>query len=214
MYLEFKDKLKKRLEEPLPASESHKQVMRHRRPLDQMGMLPEGARESAVLILIYPKDENLHTVFIQRPVYKGVHSGQIAFPGGKAEEEDFDLQATAYREAEEELNVQPSLVEPIGKLTPLFVPPSNFIIHPFIAFQESLPAFRADPKEVSSFIETPIRHFISTDSLRDSTVMAQNNRLKVKAFQYEGHIIWGATGMILKEFVDVLNSTKLPSGLI
>lgn len=210
MFADFKVGLRSRLAGPLPADKAHQKMMRHRKSIDQLGGLSKDARKSAVLLLLYPKNGILNTVFIQRPIYEGVHSGQIALPGGKLEKTDQSLQAAAFREADEELNIKPNDLEFIGQLTPLYVPPSNFIIHPFIAFQDSIPEFKADPMEVQSFIECPIHQFVGDDKIKETSVTVRGSRLKTMAFSLEEHIIWGATGMILKEFTDLIATLRLP----
>ena len=200
------ERLKNRLLEKLPAHESHSKVMQHRKSLDQLGELPQGARRSAVLILLYPTNEELHTVFILRQSYKGVHSGQIGLPGGKVEPEDISLRDTALREANEELNIQREELELLGELSPLYVPPSNFVIHPFVAFQQNRPEFVPQEREVAAIIEYPIKELLGEEKLIDTTVEVINGKLKVKGFNLQEKILWGATAMIIQELIDVLES--------
>lgn len=199
------ERLKRRLESNLPAHIAHKKVMQHRKSLHELGDMPKGARESAVLLLIYPKQEQAHLVYILRQSYSGVHSGQIGLPGGKVEKEDKSLQETALREANEELNIQREKVEIIGKLTPLYVPPSNFIIHPFVAFQQETPQFIPQEREVADIIEYPINNLMEKDKLIDTSVNVLNSNMNVKGFMLHDKLLWGATAMITQEFVDVLN---------
>lgn len=210
---QFKLDLKRQLDLPLPGILSHSKVMQHRKPIDQLGNIKESARISAVLLLIYPKNNQLHTVFIKRPIYKGVHSGQIAFPGGKLETFDESIAAAAIREANEEIAADPAAIELLGNLTPIYIPPSNYLVHPFVAFQKELPSFVPQPSEVKAIIECPISNFVGDQSLKACSVSVGEQYIDVKGFQLEQHIIWGATGMILKEFADLLERITIPSEL-
>ena len=206
----FKEQLKEQLELPLPAHRAHKKVMGHRKSLHQLGGVPARARQSAVLILIYPKKEILHTVFILRQTYKGVHSAQIGFPGGKAEDYDTNLEATALREANEELNVDLKKIDLLGSLTPLYVPPSNFLITPFVGVQQTTPDFIADRREVAEILESPLLSFLGEDKLISTTVNVNQSEIETKGYFFNDRIIWGATGMILKELSEILGKVKSP----
>jgi len=210
-YKEFLESLRYRLEGSLPAHSAHQKMMSHRLPIDQLEDKIRQAKQSAVLILMYPHLEELYTVFIQRTSYKGVHSGQIAFPGGKYEESDQDLLQTALREAEEEVGVRSDSVETIGSISPLYVPPSNFLINPYVGYTSIRPTFVPEPSEVATILETPIRDLIGEHRLLDHQVEVQNGqRLNVKGFSVKEKIIWGATAMILKEFIELLEELKPP----
>lgn len=209
MFAEFIQELEETLKGTLPAHGAHRKVMNHRKPVHQLDEKNLNARQSAVLIHIYPKNNQLHTVFIQRPVYEGVHSGQIALPGGKAEKFDAGVEATALREADEELNIKATDIKVIGKLTPIYVPPSNFMIHPIIGYQESRPNFVIQESEVASYIECKLVHLIGEDKLISSEVIAGGNRMSAKGFQLEGHFVWGATGMMIKEFAEILDQLTI-----
>ena len=195
------------LENSLPGELAHSKVMKDRKSILDKSLDLSSARKSAVLILVYPKEEELYTVFIQRQVYEGVHSGQIGFPGGKSEETDNSLLDTALREANEEIGVFPKEIEVIGNLSPLYIPPSNFIVHPYIGVQNSLPEFIPEEKEVRQILEVPLKQLIGKDKLIDTRVsISPELNIPVKAYQIDNHIIWGATCMILTEFLDLWNS--------
>lgn len=207
---QFKKELKQKLTETKPAWKAHRKVMEHRKPLEELSKKLEQARKSAVLLLIYPKNEVLHTVFIKRPTYEGVHSGQIALPGGAEEAEDQSLMHTALREAEEELSIQAKPTEVLGTLSSLYVPPSNFLIEPYVAFQDQRPTFKADVFEVAEVIEYPLSQLVGEDKLLfNQLVHSSRGEMKVSGFRLKEHLMWGATAMIVKEFAEILEQIEL-----
>ncbi len=162
--------------------------------------------KSAVLILVYPGDEGeAHTVFIKRPQYDGVHSGQIAFPGGRYEAGDANMMETALREAEEEIGIGRDEVEVSGKLTDLYIPPSNYLVSPFIGIMPKQPLFAPDKKEVDHIIEVPLRIFSDNAyPARLPITMATGECIDTPCYLAGHHAIWGATAMIMAEFVAVI----------
>lgn len=173
------------------------------------------ARQSSVLILLFPdKSGNVSTAFIKRGEYEGVHSGQIAFPGGKFEVTDANLTETALREAEEEVGIKKDQVEIIGSLSDLFVPPSNFIIRPFIAQAAEIPGFTANIHEVAEIFTVPLRFFTESNARGEYSIPYLNGTfVTVPGFRYEKHLIWGATAMILNELIQLVTSTNLISDI-
>lgn len=180
-----------------------------REELESLDMDSLNAKEAAVLCLIYPRDRQPHIVFILRNAYPGVHSRQIGFPGGRREEQDDSFLTTAIRETEEEIGVNRNDIEPITHLSRLFIPPSNFIVYPFIGYTENEPIFKPEPDEVDDIIEVKLDHIldentISTENL--STSYAKN--ITVNCFRYQDKVIWGATAMILSEVRAMLLNLK------
>lgn len=177
---------------------------------------PVDCREASVLVLLYPyvaqfhnshsnsADLELHLVLTRRPEYPGVHGGQISLPGGRREGTE-TLAATALREAQEEVGLVPESVEILGQLTPLYTPPSNFYIYPFIGFTSVRPDFKPDVKEVAELIETPLSLLQNPDSRKEEIWHFQNYGERcIPFFDIFGHHVWGATAMILSEFVTLL----------
>jgi 8-oxo-dGTP pyrophosphatase MutT (NUDIX family) len=161
------------------------------------------------LILFYEKHNLVHTVLIKRPVYEGVHSGQVAFPGGKWEVADKSLYHTAIRESAEEIGILPEKVEFIGKLTDLYIPPSNYIVSPFVGIYNHIPTFSPDPNEVSAVIEIPLNELLRlTDPFQlVEFILPGGISLQSPGFDYQGNIVWGATAMILNEFLILWKTT-------
>lgn len=167
---------------------------------------------AAVLILLYPLKEKLYTLFIQRPVYDGVHSGQISFPGGKMEKSDKDITDTAIRESCEEIGLCREKLRILGILSPLFIPVSNIEVSPVVAFCNERPDLSLDKKEVVSVIEARLADFFYDDMVKEKPMLIRDEALNVKYFDYKGHIIWGATAMMLHELLVLMKREGMVIG--
>lgn len=175
---------------------------------DDIRTMGEGHKpfKSGVLMLIYPLPEDeAGVVFIRRPKYNGVHSGQISFPGGRYEPGDADLRHTALREAKEEIGIDPEKVEVIGKLTDLYIPPSNHKVSPWVGIMHERPVFKPDPVEVESILEVALASFFIDESQQTLPIkLADGSRLKTPCYQINGHVIWGATAMMMAELLECI----------
>jgi 8-oxo-dGTP pyrophosphatase MutT (NUDIX family) len=172
----------------------------------------DGYREAGVLLLLYPHltevdaRPELHLTLTRRTEYPGAHSGQISLPGGRREKAE-SLQTTALRETKEEIGVSPEGLEIIGQLSCLYTPPSNFCIYPFVAFSPTRPTFRLDPKEVAELIEAPLSLLLNPATRKSEVWQFQNfGERRVPFFDIFGHQVWGATAMILSEFLTLLGN--------
>ena len=164
-------------------------------------------KKCGVLVLIYPKNNKIFTVFIKRQTYDGVHSGQIAFPGGKYEKTDNTLVNTAIREANEEIGINPDDINIIGNLTELYIPPSNFNVLPILAYMDKPPVFNIDKNEVDSIIEISIDELVDEKIVSNKEVYtSEKTMINVPCYLYKRNIIWGATAMIISEFVKVVKN--------
>jgi 8-oxo-dGTP pyrophosphatase MutT (NUDIX family) len=206
MFLTFINELKNKLEEPLPGMEAQFEMAhlnRERVTLKQ----PEANeyKPSAVLVLLYPNEENDTVILlIERPIYEGYHSGQIALPGGKAEPYETDLMETAMREFFEETGCDQT-PEVIGKLSPIFIPVSKFMVQPYIAFLESKPEFSHDENEVSQLLEWKLNDLLNPETIKETTIEVRNGiKFKTPYFDVQRKILWGATAMMLNELKWVL----------
>ncbi len=161
---------------------------------------------SGVLFLFYPMaDGATGTVFIQRPKYNGVHSGQISFPGGRFEKEDGSLEHTALRETHEEIGIDPKQIEVVGKLTDLYIPPSNHLVSPFIGVMHKAPSFSPHPVEVDEVIPLALSDFLSKECIRELPIkLADGSRLQTPCYLINGLVIWGATAMMISEFMQLI----------
>ena len=165
--------------------------------------------KAGVMAVFYPnKDEITNLVLILRKTYKGVHSNQVGFPGGRIENSDKNLKYTALRETEEEVGIPQSEVRVLKKLTKLYIPPSNFWVHPYLGVIDRTPKFIPQESEVEKILEVDLEDFMDERNLISqelSTSYAKN--IQVPAFSLNGHVVWGATAMMLSELKDLLKLT-------
>ncbi len=175
--------------------------------LKQTSHLIDNAKLAAVIALFYPgKNHNTYLAFILRKPSPDVHSGQIGFPGGKPEAEDLDLQHTALRETMEEIGVQPEAIQIITSLSEVYIPPSNYNVFPFIGITNETLDFKLQISEVESVIEVSLKSLMNPKHQIITTVKTSYGlSVSVPAFNFNGHIVWGATAMILMEIIYLLN---------
>lgn len=192
----------------LPATDSHLKMSPVERRLQLLNhdYNLKAARDAAVMMLIYPDQNTSMIALIVRNSYKGVHSSQVAFPGGKVEKDESILEA-ALRETHEEIGVRPEQINIICSFSSVFIPPSNFNVYPFLGFCDTKPQFIPDPREVAAMALFPLADILDDSSLTLQRVTASySTDVVVPAFKMDDTIIWGATAMILHELKDVLKS--------
>lgn len=198
--------LQRRLAEDLPGQSAHLKMAPQ--PVDMRRFqpkIPSNHRKGAVLVLLYPHEEGVMFPLIKRPVYQGVHSGQIALPGGKMDKTDADLFQTALREAEEEVAVESGKVKLLGKLSDLYIPTSNFLVTPILGSIAEVPKFIPEEREVDAILPTGLNLLLEPDR-RKRTILNLGNKfhLDTPYFDLHGEIVWGATAMILSELSHLL----------
>ena len=201
----FVSRLKNEILKGLPGTEIQWMMASSDRMIKNFPRIPgKNVRVAAVLILLYPDKGSIHTVFMQRPDYNGVHGGQISFPGGKKEPEDEDVVQTALREAHEETGVDNTKIKIIETLTPLFIPVSNMLVTPVVGWIDEKPVFNHQPEEVVFLIDADIKILLDPAIVRTKPLEIRGETFEVKYFDYEGNMIWGATAMILQELLIIL----------
>jgi 8-oxo-dGTP pyrophosphatase MutT (NUDIX family) len=208
-YFTLFEQLKKRLSKTLPGVTAQEKMASSIRTALRLKADPdEHTRKSAVLLLFYPEGEQIFLPMIVRPVYAGVHSGQVAFPGGRMEETDRDLPATALREAHEEIGVLPATVEVLGLLSPLFIPASNYMVYPVVGATNVRPDFNTDPREVAQLLEIPLNDLLDATRIGTKEIVVRDNiTIQAPFYDLQGQTVWGASAMILSELLVVLEET-------
>lgn len=178
----------------------------------QMRMAPEGRermlpktdkppRQSAVLVLIYPKyDTGLNILLTRRTVTLRGHSGQVSFPGGRVDETDDSLEQTALRETCEEVGIcDEADVHILGRLSKMWIPPSNFEVHPIVATMRSTPHLIPSPHEVADVLHLPLNALIDNKTKKMTQMKFGNTSFDVPYYDVQGQIVWGATAGMLSE---------------
>jgi 8-oxo-dGTP pyrophosphatase MutT (NUDIX family) len=202
----FIAQLRTRMNEALPGQEAQYKLApsTRNRPVDPW-IIPAGSVTSAVLLLLYPHEDALHLPLMVRTPDHTVHSRQVSLPGGRTEPTDANPIETALREAQEEVGVSPDQIEVLGKLTPLYIPVSNFYVQPVLAFIPHKPQFYPDPKEVDQLLEIPVSFLGDAALLTQKKITVGSGlQMNVPCYEFHGHTVWGATAMILSEFSALL----------
>lgn len=200
--------LQRKLDKPLPGLEAQELMAPSlRNPLEIKHRNPP--RPSAVTLLLYQKGDEWYFPLIKRNVYSGEHSAQISLPGGKQEDEDHSLITTAIRETKEEIGVQLSEKHIMGKLSPLYIPISNFEVFPYIALYDTPVHFTPDTIEVQYIIEYPIKQLFDDNNKGCITLTNQKRAVEAPIYYSGEDYIWGATAMILSEFAELIKSSVL-----
>lgn len=196
-------RLRTRMAQPLPGLEAQLRMAPNPRAGWDPLRFPDGARAGAALLLVYPHDEALHFALTVRGSELRNHTGQVSLPGGRVDAGE-SFEDAALREAQEEVGVDPRAVELIGRLTPLHIPVSGFILHPVIGFTSMRPAFQRAEWEVARIIEAPVSLLADAGmfkrEIRTRVVSGQSIEVDVPFYDIAGEKVWGATAMVLAEF--------------
>jgi 8-oxo-dGTP pyrophosphatase MutT (NUDIX family) len=193
---------------PLPGEESHfkmePEIRKQWRDSDKIAK--QNPKKAAVMALFYPnKNYDTQLLLILRKTYKGVHSNQIGFPGGKVEQADKNLEITALRETEEEVGVSSNDIEVLKELSQLYIPPSNFIVQPYLGLYKDPKPFKIQESEVEAIVEVLFSDFMDERNLiRQNLTTSYANNIDVPAFKLNGYVVWGATAMMLNEIKELL----------
>ncbi len=183
-------------------------------PISRLAELTVEARDlrdwnkAGVMALFYPTHSNqTNLILILRKTYKGIHSAQVGFPGGKLEPEDNSIMAAALRETEEEVGVPRNDIIVLKQLTEIYIPPSNFFVQPFMGITTSQPTFVPQEDEVEALIEVCLPDFMNDSNIvKEILTTSYMEELEVPAFKLNGHIVWGATAMMLNEVREMLKN--------
>jgi len=196
--------LEKGLKGPLPGLKAQLKMVTKPRPGNKVYQeVEETSLKAGVLILLYPWKNQLHLILTRRTARVDFHQKQISFPGGR-QEKDESFEETALREAQEELEIIPESIQILGKLTPLYIPPSNYCIYPIVATTSVRPDFRPFAQEVAEVIEVPLDHLLNPQNVRREMWTYKGAQIEVPFYFFKGYKIWGATAMVLAELVELL----------
>ena len=189
---------------PLPGRKAQYQMAAMDRTQDHVTKL-KNPKDASVLILLYPKNNKTHLVLIERTSKNknDRHAGQISLPGGSHDLEDLNFETTAIRETHEEVGVPKNDIQMLGQLSDLPIPVSNFLVHAFVGYCNITPTFITEVAEVKTILEVPLSHFQDPTTKQITDLVAPGNfkLTNVPYFNIEGHVLWGATAMILSEFL-------------
>ncbi len=196
---------------PLPGVDAHKKMIPNfrakelqKRPLDK-----EAVQRAAVLLLFYPDELNqTRFVLTERTVYQGTHSGQISFPGGKIDFGDNSLWQTALREANEEIGVVVDNIENIAELTDIYIPPSNFLVYPYVGIVRQPQTFVKEVKEVEKIIEIKLSDLLNGENeTKGMVTTSYAKNVYVPMYCFGDARVWGATAIILSEMKELILMT-------
>ena len=178
----------------------------YRGELDMNKIMDLNPKIGAVAIILYEKNEKLHFVLTQRHEYNGTHSGQISLPGGKKEPDEIPLY-TSIRETKEEIGIDIHEDHLYLSLSPIYIPPSHFLVHPFVFYISEINGFFQDEFEVKEIIEIPLSKLLEPTTKIITEVPTSQGILKnIPAYQFQNKIVWGATAIILSELEAILDT--------
>lgn len=201
-----KDLLKKLRDAELEGENAHAIYSPPYRPkLSQEEILAKNPKLAAVNILLYLKnDEWFFPLIVRTTNERDRHSGQISLPGGKKEESDENFIAAAKRETAEEVGIEEHYIRIIREMSPIYIPPSNFLVQPFISYTRKNPAFKIQKSEVAELIEFPVASILSLPDTPVLRTLPDSKNTAVPVMDFDGKPVWGATSMILSEFRQLL----------
>lgn len=188
---------------PLPGVASHRKMAPSTRleALNNAAIARRNPKKAAVIALFYPDaGHNTRFLLTMRKEYKGVHSNQVSFPGGKLETSDKDVKSAALRETYEEVGIAPDAIEIFKDLSEIYIPPSNFRVWPFMGMLREQPLFTPQASEVAELIEVRLADLLdeqTVDYERLNTSYAKH--ITTPVFKFNGYTVWGATAMMLSE---------------
>lgn len=206
---ELEKRLRSRLEQPLPGVEGQMLLSPRPRRGWRPGHLPDDCREGAGLLLLYPHDSRIHLVLTLRDDELPQHAGQVSLAGGAVEPGESRTEA-ALREAREEIGIDPARIRILGELTALHIPASSFVLHPLVAIADERPDLRPEAGEVARILEVPLSRLTDPRRLVVEQRHHRGQAYQVPYFDVDGEKVWGATAMILAEFLCLLDYRPNP----
>ncbi|MGY5351390.1 NUDIX hydrolase [Wenyingzhuangia sp. IMCC45533] len=207
IFEQLKEKIEHLKSIELLGVQAHRKLAPFSRPTFTEYQIPKDARKAGVMVLLYPKENNkTHILLTKRANYKGTHGNQISFPGGKYDINDSSLRQTSLRETNEEVGINDTDITIVKSLTPIYIPPSNFKVSPYLGMINDIPNF-VNNYEVAEIIDLPAEHLLQDRSITTFTKnTAGGSQQNIPCFAFNDHKIWGATAMILNEVKEVLKN--------
>ena len=200
---EFIQKVKNNLNSKLPGKKAYDIMRTGPKIPNVVQYINEPPTPSAVLILLYPKNNTFNFILTLRSNKVESHKGQISLPGG-VQEKNESLEQTALRETNEEIGVLPKIIELLGNLSTIYIPFSGFNIYPYVGWTESVPDLQASEDEVEKIIEVSIDELIDDTNQRKKNTTIRGVPVTMPYFNLNNEIVWGATSMILSEFKEII----------
>ena len=196
-------RLRSALSDPGPCPDAHSRVAPQPRVGWKAGVIPEGSRAAAALLLLYPIGDRAHLCLPRRAGSLGTHAGQISLPGGAVDDGE-KIEEAALREAHEEIGLSSNGLRVLGRLTPLYIPVSNFALHPVLGVLTTRPSLAASAAEVAHILEVALDDLLAPTNLRPGWIWRDRETITVPFFALGGERVWGATAMVLSELVHLL----------
>lgn len=186
---------------------AHQKMAPLSRALTRPTQLAGSPRLGGVLLLLFRKNGSMQVLLTRRRDDLAAHAGQISFPGGRNEAPE-SLLATALREAQEEVGLAPDKLEILGDLQPIYIPPTDYEVHSFVGWygDQAQPQFQAEPGEVAEIIEAPLATLLDPASRLEEPRQFGDMQLSIPYFAVQGHKVWGATAIMLSEFIERLRA--------
>lgn len=205
--MDFISRLAIIIENELPGEVAHHPLSPLHRPVTSeiLKNLTE-YKASAVAIILFENQDDHHFILIQRTEYNGKHSGQISFPGGKKEESDTSFEHTARRESFEEIGIDLGDATLLGKLSPVYIPVSGFLVEPFVFHYPYTPKFQLQDREVASIFSVPIKELLQETAISTMNISSENKLVmkNVPCFNLQEKQVWGATALMINELREVI----------
>lgn len=202
------DLLSTRLKQPLPGHDAHVTMApRYSTRPKELSIREKDCRHAGVLATLLQENGETKIILTVRREDLRDHAGQISFPGGQ-QEKDESLRETALREAEEEIGLSPTSVRLLGSLTPLYIPPSNFCVHPFLAAVSQPPPLRPTDEEVERVLRVPLSRLLDPETRTEEPWTLHGTVVDVPFYDLEEAVVWGATAMMLAELLSVVRQVR------
>lgn len=209
--IDLAEALGRRLAEPLPGLDAQLRMAPQPRSGWDPSRIPDGLRDAAALVLIYPGEGRAYLPLTVRSGGLRNHTGQVSLPGGGVDAGE-TIERAALREAAEEIGIDPASVRLLGRLTRLHIPISGYLLHPIVGVVETRPRFVPDEREVARLMEIALDRLLEPDAVRREwrSLVRDGKAVEVDVpyFDLDGEKVWGATAMILAEFVAVVGEAR------